>query len=196
MNKSSKKEAQASEHEDMEELTVRSPGNLLLDPGVKVKATTNTTPKKKPVIGFLFAMLSSIMNVTANLLLKKTMFFNEFDNSTIRYVVQLALLFIIAKATHHSTLGKRSDLKLLVFRGSISAVGLVSLYTSIKLIDPSDAISLFSCNVIFVAILSRIFLKEKFTVMHLMALIFVVCGVFLITQPSFLVSKQSQMVRA
>lgn len=176
----------------MEKLTTRSPDNLLLEPEVKV-----TPPKKssfkKAALGFLLAMVSSMLNVTSSLLLKKTSFFNEFDNSTIRYIIQLSLLFIIAKATDNSTLGKRSDLKLLVARGAISGVGLVSLYTSIKLIDPSDAISLFSCNVIFVAILSRIFLKEKFTVMHLMALVFVVCGVFLITQPSFLVSNDAQM---
>ena len=83
-------------------------------------------------------------------------------------------------------LGPKESLKLLIARGSISGIGLVCLYLSIKMIDPSDATSLFSCNVIFVSILSRIFMKEKFTILHVIALVFVVCGTLLITQPSFL----------
>ena len=38
---------------------------------------------KKPFYGFIFAMISSVLDVTCNLLQKKTKFFNEFDNAMI-----------------------------------------------------------------------------------------------------------------
>ena len=148
---------------------------------------------RKPLYAFGFAMISSVFNVSANLLVKKTNFFNSFDNSVVRYVIQFFILFVIAKINKIELLGKSDSRKLLIFRGSISGVGLISLYSSIKLIDPSDAISLFSCNVIFVAILSRIYMKEKFTVLHILAMFIVVCGIFFITQPSFLIPKTNDL---
>lgn len=116
------------------------------------------------------------------------------------------ILLVIAKFIHRNyyrdkqsfcdfLLGERRSLKLLIARGSISGIGQVSLYLAIKMMNPADAISLFSCNIIFVAILSRIILKEKFTILHIIALLFVICGTILITQPSFLVKYFSQDIQ-
>ncbi len=162
---------------------------------VQVVKKTVWQSNRKAFIGFSLSMVASVFQTASNILLRKTYFFNEFDNSTIRFVVQLLVGISIAIVTKNSLVGKRTDLKLLLGRGAISGIGLSAFYASIKLIDPSDAISLFSCNVIFVAILSRIFMKEKFTVLHLLALVFVVFGVFLITQPSFLIAKPFKLVR-
>ena len=162
---------------------------------VQVVKKTVWQSNRKAFIGFSLSMVASVFQTSSNILLRKTYFFNEFDNSTIRFVVQLLVGISIAIVTKNSLVGKRTDLKLLLGRGAISGIGLSAFYASIKLIDPSDAISLFSCNVIFVAILSRIFMKEKFTVLHLLALVFVVFGVFLITQPSFLIAKPFKLVR-
>ena len=162
---------------------------------VQVVKKTVWQSNRKAFIGFSLSMVASVFQTSSNILLRKTYFFNEFDNSTIRFVVQLLVGISIAIVTKNSLVGKRTDLKLLLGRGAISGLGLSAFYASIKLIDPSDAISLFSCNVIFVAILSRIFMKEKFTVLHLLALVFVVFGVFLITQPSFLIAKPFKLVR-
>ncbi len=159
---------------------------------------------RKPLFGFIAAMVSSLLNTAANILVKKTKFFNGFDNSAVRYVFQLIILMIIAKITHFKLrnqssfreflLGPKECLKLLIARGSISGIGLVCLYLSIKMISPADATSLFSCNIIFIVILSRIFMKEKFTILHVAALIFVIFGTLLITQPSYLVNLFSDPI--
>lgn len=148
---------------------------------------------KKPLTGFFWAMIASITTTIGHVAQKKTTFFNEFDNSAMRFALQLLVLFIFALVTRASLVGQRVNLKLLLARGSVSVGGVIAYLAAMKLIDPSDAVSLFSCNVIFVAILSRIFMKEKFTVLHFFAFIFFVPGILFITQPSFLVTIDTQL---
>ena len=159
------------------------------DNKITIQQTNNT---KKPLYGILFSILASLSYVGQNLFLKKTTYFNQFDNSSIRYFLQMIVLFIIAKLCKQKIFGgSRAILKLLISRGIFGVFGMVGLYWSIRLINPSDVVSLFGCNTIFVAILSRIFLKEKLTLMHIIAIVVMVAGVFLITEPSFLVKKVS-----
>ena len=69
--------------------------------------------------------------------------------------------------------------------------GLLFFNISIKLINPSDAVALFFTNIIIVSVLARIIFKEKFTIAHIVALIAMIFGIGLISQPSFLVSKSN-----
>ena len=146
---------------------------------------------KKNLTGFICAIISSILLVFANLLVKKTNFLNGFDQLIIRYFFQLIVLLVIAMYKRLNLLGTREQRKYLVIRGVFGAIGLECLYVSIRLVKPSDTTSLFACNVIFIAIVSRIYLKEKFTVIHVLALVLIVVGVVFITQPSFLFAEEN-----
>lgn len=145
---------------------------------------------KNALTGFFISVISSLLNVLANILLKKVTFFNGFDNSAILFLLQLTVLFIIAKVNQLNVFGDKENYKILFFRGFMGGIGLIAYYVSVKLIDPSDAISLISSNVIFVAIIGRIYMKEKFTIIHIIALIFILLGIVCITQPASLIPKK------
>ena len=57
------------------------------------------------------------------------------------------------------------------------------------LLISSDVIAIFSCNVIFIMVMSRFYLKEKLTIVHMLAVLVILSGVMLIAQPSFLIHK-------
>ena len=82
--------------------------------------------------------------------------------------------------------GEKKERKLLILRGSFGVVALTCLHFSIKLIDPSDSVSILHTNVVFVAFLARFFLKEKFSFAFLIAMFLTIIGIFFIAQPSFL----------
>ncbi len=161
---------------------------------------------KRPLLGFIYSIAASLFNATANILIKKTELFNGVDHLSLRFVIQLIILMFIAKIFHQKhhakdqlsffdfLLGPKDCRNLLIARGSCAAIGLISLFFSIKLINPADAISLYSCNIIFIVILSRIFIKEKFTIAHVIAFIFIVLGTLFITQPTFLVNSLQKNV--
>ena len=145
---------------------------------------------KKYCLGFTCAILSSTLLVASNLLIKITTILNGFEQCLIRYLLQLVVLLVIALYNKMSLLGTQEQRKYLILRGIFGAFTLGSLYVSLTLVKPSDTTSLFGCNVIFIAIVSRIYLKEKFTIVHVLALILIVFGVTFISQPSFLFNRE------
>jgi drug/metabolite transporter (DMT)-like permease len=98
-------------------------------------------------------------------------------------------MFIIAKCKKLSILGPPKERKLLSFRGLSGIAGLVFGFFAIKLINPSDLKVINHSNIIFTAILARIFLKEKLTIMHIVTFCLTVVGVVFIAQPGFLFNK-------
>lgn len=140
---------------------------------------------KNTFYGFSFAIISSIMMTTSNILTKKASFFNGFDISFIRYATMFLTSTCIAKYKGMDLFSRSYPNKFLYARAT-SGLGMIIYSVTIKLIDPSDAVSLFATNIIYIAILSRIFFKEKFTIIHIVSLFTVFGGVILITQPAFL----------
>ena len=94
------------------------------------------------------------------------------------------LLFI--KANNLEVFGPKEQRKLLILRGVVGSAAVISTYFSIKYLDVSDVETLTNSCVIITAIFSRIFLKEKLTICHVVALALTICGVFFILRPSFL----------
>lgn len=144
-----------------------------------------TSTIKRTLIGFVLSIGSVLLNVVCNILVKKVTFFNAFEIALMMYVVTFIVMFTTVMFHKVNPLGPKNCRKLLVARGVLGPFSLCSMFISLKLIDPSDSIALFSLNVIFVAILSRIFLKEKVGVVHVFSTAVILTGVFLITQPSF-----------
>jgi drug/metabolite transporter (DMT)-like permease len=61
-----------------------------------------------------------------------------------------------------------------------------SLYFGLILVPPSDCAAISHTSIIFIAIMSRIFLAEKLAFAHLLALLLTILGVGFISKPSFL----------
>ena len=147
----------------------------------------------KSLYGAFFSLISIILNVLCQVLVRKTTFFSAYETALIRFILQSIVLFGIAKYKGLALFGSKKCRPFLFTRGIIGTFGMSAHYTSLKLIDPSDTISLFSCHVIFVVILARIFLKEKIKASHNLAAVIVILGVIFIAQPSFLFPKQTDV---
>ena len=147
--------------------------------------------------GFFFAFICCLTNVISNILAKKTLYFNGFEQATFRYTLQLFILMLIALYNRLDSLGAKEQRNFLITRGVVGAIGMIAWYISVKLANPSDTISIFSCHIVFTMILSRIYLKEKITIIHIIASVIIACGILFITQPSFvfpIISTQNENV--
>lgn len=82
--------------------------------------------------------------------------------------------------------GPKSQRKLLTIRAFVGTSGLVTFYFAFKLIDPSDCLAISQSSIIITAIFAKIFLKEKLSIAHIVALILAVIGIFLISKPKSL----------
>lgn len=90
------------------------------------------------------------------------------------------------KKNNLELLGPKPQRKLLFLRGVVGSIAVIIGFFSIRYLDVSDVETLSNSSVILTAILSRIFLKEKLTVCHILSLIFTISGVLFIVRPSFL----------
>jgi drug/metabolite transporter (DMT)-like permease len=156
-------------------------------------AVGNDEEKAKSIFqllkGYLLIIAFSLIISMNGILLKMSFTLSGSDSSTIRYFLQLITMFIIAKCKKLSILGPPKERKLLSFRGLSGIAGLVFGFFAIKLINPSDLKVINHSNIIFTAILARIFLKEKLTIMHIVTFCLTVVGVVFIAQPGFLFNK-------
>ncbi len=143
-------------------------------------------------IGFIYAILSAFFLAFSNVLIKKSTIFNGSEQAVIRYVFQLVIMIIIGLVTKNNLLGPIESRKILIIRGLCGMTYLLSLHFSVKLIAPSDTVSLLHLNIIIVSILARIFLNEKINLAHIFSVVLSTIGVFLIAQPSFIFSHLQQ----
>ena len=130
------------------------------------------------------------MNTTSNILTKRTRFFNGFDIALVIFTTMLLVSLAIAKYNRLALLGSHVPKMLMAFRAA-SGLGIMIFPVTVKLIDPSDAVSLFATNIIYIAVMSRIFFRDMFTVMHGVSLTAVIAGVILITQPGLLFVRET-----
>jgi drug/metabolite transporter (DMT)-like permease len=82
--------------------------------------------------------------------------------------------------------GDKGHRLILSMRGMLASIGIICFFSAVRLINPSDAVALFNCCIIFIAVLARILLKEKLTIVHLISLCVTMIGILLITQPKIL----------
>ena len=134
------------------------------------------------LLGAFFLSLSGILN-------RKARFVTGSEQSAIRYSMQFFIILFIAYRNKINIFGPKEQRRLLAIRGCCGAFAFISLGFSLKYIDPSDTQALFNTRIIIIALLARIFLKEKLTIIHIVCLVLTICGVIFISQPSFLVDK-------
>lgn len=83
-------------------------------------------------------------------------------------------------------LGPKHQRCLLLLRGLIQVAAYYTLYYGLILIPPSDCTAIGHTSIIFIAIMSRMFLDEKLGFAHVFALLLTILGVGLISKPTFL----------
>jgi drug/metabolite transporter (DMT)-like permease len=146
--------------------------------------------------GFFLVMVSGFFMSIQNYFMRKAEFFNAIEQTSFRYLFQIMALSLIACYFQIDLCGtKEFRLKLLI-RGLFGTLALIFLNISVKLISPSDTIALFFSQVIIVSILARIFFKEKINISTLLALVFMIIGILLISKPSFLMPKTDKHMNA
>ena len=151
---------------------------------VKVKKPHSTLYLKLHGIGF--GVLSALFYAISSTLVKKANIFAASEVAAIQYVLRIVILACIARYKGLNVLGDSGQRKLLAYRGLSGALTMIFINFSTKLIAPSDSIALLHTNVVMVAILARIFLGDKFTMLHMLILVLTGFGVLFISQPAFL----------
>jgi drug/metabolite transporter (DMT)-like permease len=137
--------------------------------------------------GFLIVFLSSMFVGLSQIYIKKCYIFSGSEQTFLRYLLTMICMSLIVYFKKVKLFGYKDIKSLLISRALFGIFALICLTFAVKLIDPSDAMGLYTTKIIVVVIVARIWLKEKMTISYIIALILMIVGVFLITKPSFLV---------
>ena len=172
--------------------------DLDYDTNIKNSTTKNLTNKRRcPFIlrvlqsrGIIYAIGAAFLIALTNILVRKNKLFTGNENALVRYIMQLTIMLPLAIAKKQNIFGEKEQRLMLSLRGIFACIGLIAFYSSVSLINPSDATALFNCCILFVVFASRFILKEKLTLVHLIALFITFTGILLITQPQVLFPKQ------
>ncbi len=138
--------------------------------------------------GYILTIVFALCSCISSILVKKSFTLSGSDSAVIRYLIQFVTMLIIAKYKNLNPFGIKEQRKLLTYRGLAGITSLLCGFFAIKFINPSDFKAINHSSIIITAILARLFLKEKLTIAHVLALILTIIGVLLISQPSFIKS--------
>jgi drug/metabolite transporter (DMT)-like permease len=144
--------------------------------------------------GFFFIIGYGLFFSLSAIFIKRAYLLAGSDNSVIRYALQLGIMFIITHFKKINCFGPKPQRVLLSLRGFIGQMSILCFHFSITLIDPSDTIAITNSSFIIASVLAWIFLKERFTISHVFALILTISGILLITQPKFLFGKSKSLL--
>lgn len=139
-----------------------------------------------PYIGYIYAVLTAISFCIANILIKKALMLSGAEQLTILFIVKIVMMLAVCKYVKKSPLGPAGPRKMLSIRGAVGVLGLLSLYTGLLFLPPSDCSAVSNTSIIITAILARIFLKDKLGITHIVAILLAVIGVIFISKPSII----------
>lgn len=140
----------------------------------------------KPFRGYVFGFLFATFMCCMNLFVKMAPALDGSNHAMIRYAIQLIAMSVVIKVNKLPFFGPVEQRKLLLLRGTVGSLAVIIGFFSIRYLDVSDVETLNNSCVIITAVFSRIFLKEKLAVGHIVALFMTIAGVVFIIRPSFL----------
>lgn len=144
--------------------------------------------------GTFFILLSAFGFSCSNVVMKRSVYLSPSDHSVIRYFLSFIVMAFICIYNNLKILGPRSEFKLLCVRGLVGSLNVLCVYFSIMFLNPSDATTLIHISIIITSIISRLFLSEKLTLAHFVAIILTANGVLFISKPAFLFQEAPQLV--
>lgn len=140
----------------------------------------------KNLHGIAFSLLCSFFSTLGHVLVKKAQITSGSEQAFVRYLVQGLIMSFFVCLTNNSFLGEKSSRKFLAVRGFFGMLAMLCIHFAIKFITPSDAVALIHLNTVFVALIARLALNEKISLVHVVCLMVSGLGVWFITQPTFL----------
>ena len=147
----------------------------------------------RPVLGYLLGLFYAFSVCMMNIFVKLGSSLDASIHSSIAYTIQLIVMLIFVKAYQQPIFGPKSQRKLLFLRGAAGSACIILGFFGVRYLDIGDIETLSNSAVIMTAILSRIFLKEKLSFSHIIALILTITGVLFIVRPSFLFGLEVKM---
>ena len=148
----------------------------------------------KSIYGILLAFLAALTYSVMLIFIKKAYLLNGSDSLFIRYLTQTIVTAIILYFKKLNIFGYKNQRLMLISRSIVGVLSLMGAYFAVTLIQPSDSTAVGNSNVIITAILSRLFMKEKFSLVHVASICMACTGVILITQPSFIFSPTGLII--
>jgi drug/metabolite transporter (DMT)-like permease len=136
--------------------------------------------------GSLYIIIGSFLFCLNSALIKLSFTLNAGDHIFIRFLLQIIIFFIICKYKGLSIFGDKINRKWLIMSAFFSVFVIISNIIAVQLIHVSDLITIGNSSIIITAILCRIFLNEKLTIIHFVAFILTAAGIIFICRPTFL----------
>ena len=176
--------------------------SLSLEELNKLKKATNSLKnenfehgktKIEQLKGYFLAVLSALGFCISQVLMKRAKYLSPTDHSTIRYVITLLVMILILRYKKLNILGPRKYFKLLAVRGLIGSAAFIVYYFAIMFLSPSDTVTLIHVDIIITVIVSRVFLNEALSVVHLIAIVFTLNGIVFISKPSFIFNNETNV---
>jgi drug/metabolite transporter (DMT)-like permease len=167
--------------------------NLLEETKVEKEDLKEKSKVPKSLIAYVLVILSALSLSLSFILNKLANRLNTIDQLIIRYSCQFLTALIICRYKKLNCFGKKNERKLLAIRGSFGVIISSSTLVAIRLVNPSDCITIINSTVILTAIVCRIFIKEKLTIIHIFSVLLTIFGVACIFRPSFLFPTKQQI---
>lgn len=152
----------------------------------KLKTNKQKFEKLDFIKGYLFGVLYALSICMANILVKMAPSLDGSNHSCIRYIIQLTVMSFFIKKNNLDFLGPKKQRKLLLLRGIVGSMAVLFSFFSLRYLDVSDVETITNASIIFTAIIGRIFLNEKLTLCHILALFLTITGVVFVIRPIFL----------
>jgi drug/metabolite transporter (DMT)-like permease len=147
----------------------------------------------KTVQGYIYGILFAFSMCMANILIKMAPSLDGANHGCVRYFIQLVVMSVFIKKNKLEFFGPKNQRRLLFFRGFTGSISIILSFFAIRYLDVSDVETITNSNVIITAIFSRIFLNEKMTISHVLALVLNIIGVVFVLRPSFLFGIEQNM---
>ena len=100
--------------------------------------------------------------------------------------MQILIFTFVCKYKRLKMFGEKKYRNWLFTTGSCSVIIIICSFVAINLVHVSDVVTIGNASIIITAILCRIFLKEKLTVIHIIAFLITITGIVFISRPTFL----------
>ena len=165
--------------------------SLNLNSTTKNETDDCDSSNKSHIYGYLMGLLCALCFSLTSIIMKQCSTLVGSEHSLIRYILQLFMMLFLIKYKNIAVFGPKKEQPILLLRALLSILTILLVFFSSKYLYPSDLMTLGNLSIIFTAFLSRIVLKEKLTIVHIVALLLTIIGIACIYRPVFLFHSYS-----
>lgn len=138
------------------------------------------------------ALLATLAITCSIFLVKLSIALSASDMAVVKFSVQILFCLPFAYFYRQDLFGPKGSRILLLFRGLLGALSILSAYFSIKMIHFADSMVIRYSSPLVTALFARIILKEKLSLIHIISFGLSIIGVLCVVRPSFLFRQFGQ----